>query len=154
MMTVCNDPWYTAFVHVNGWAIRINAKKTSPNDFVAEIGTDPLLAVRLPVIEFTSAYWEKKFPLKYFTTGEPSTMEIIGNMETVKQDIVSKVLFHYFLIQVFREIVGDYAALLECDIYNHLLGLPGAEKMAHLRTDIGALYDLSKRMSKGLIITG
>jgi hypothetical protein len=35
MLTICNDPWYSAFSYSNGWAIRLNKKK--PDDFIADL---------------------------------------------------------------------------------------------------------------------
>ena len=36
MAAMCNDSWYVAFSFTNGFAIRLNQKKDSPDDFIAE----------------------------------------------------------------------------------------------------------------------
>ena len=38
MLALCNDIWYCAFSHINGFGIRLNPKKDRPEDFIADPG--------------------------------------------------------------------------------------------------------------------
>jgi len=38
MLSLCNDIWYCAFSHINGFGIRLNPKKDRPDDFIADPG--------------------------------------------------------------------------------------------------------------------
>ena len=41
MIAICNDNWYNAFVYSNGWAVRLNKKTDTPDDFIAELSFAP-----------------------------------------------------------------------------------------------------------------
>jgi hypothetical protein len=132
MGRMCNDTNYTAFVYQRGWAIRLNGKSselkekqhvkdTKTEDFVAK----PELhkGTKLPLYAFESMtrkmlHLPAKVELQYFTPATLATDSefFLGDLKSVDMRKVQMVLFHYFLIQVFRVVSGVYADAVQAAV--------------------------------------
>lgn len=140
MLKMCSDSWYAAFANSRGWAIRLNGKKGKKGERVADPNfslppSDILLPENIKIgavtdisssylkhnLNFRSAYFGKRIDLKYFVLGDVMKL-VIGYKESVNQKIFSMIVFHYLLIEYFRDIVGENAKEFECQLFNKILG--------------------------------
>jgi hypothetical protein len=148
MMSVCNDHWYTAYINESGWNVRLNAKKDFPDDRVAvpiivrgKVSTDEKL---LPLIDFPSAFYDRKVPLHYFGP-EELPLITVGNPSRVNPRQAHLVLLHYLLAQLCRRIHGvTYFTLVEA-MYMYLEFNKPDPKISAIRKDIAALDKFAKQ---------
>lgn len=121
---LCNDPWYTAFVYVKGFGIRLTKKPEEEEDIVAEIGMKTPGAdyididlEKYPKLLFQSKYLNKDIELRYFKDQYP----VIGDINYVLEEQLMDVKFHYLLVQYLRNLSLKALEKLECDIYDNEL---------------------------------
>lgn len=147
MAAMCNDPWYVAFSFTNGFAIRLNQKKDSPDDFIAE----PLSRdIKLSETKVYSKYLKRDLQLRAFKLSDSKSYRLIGDRKDVDPAIFYKVLFQYFLIQYFRSFGNSMMSKVECNIYDNMLGInDGRDRVNAIRDDIKTLYTRSL-LYKGL----
>jgi len=160
MLKMCTDSWYAAFVNSRGWAIRLNGKKGKSGEKVADPDLSTLADIVLPKnvvtgattslsssylrrrLKFRSSYFGRVIELKFFTLEDIQEKLIIGVRESINRRIFCMIVFHYLLIDYFRDFVGEKFKEFECQLFNKILGYE--PQGLYTRDDVKELTELIK----------
>ena len=175
MMKLCSDPWYVAFCNTRGWALRMNGKKGRVGEQVLnpDIAIPPTFLFNMPFsgstvkimnietitdvmpstfltqkITFRSKYEGKEVTLKYFTLKDVLTNLIIGHRNSINKRIFSLIVFHYLIIEFFRDFVGNKFNEFKCSIFNKILGYE--PQSLYTKEDVDELKKLMQKNGKNI----
>lgn len=145
MTRMLTDPFYSAFVYNISFAVRVGKKENKPDDIVGRVGVGSVPEAKLKAvdekqnnIQFASKYFSASFPLYVFRYDDPTSYQLIGDRGDVNTNLFTDVLFHYLLIQYFRNVSEPKS--LRCSIHNKALGIGNGSKSVGDETTSGGSF--------------